>query len=441
MHRAPGWLRFELAAAAQPRYRDTALADTKTIFKHRAILAGVTVLTLAASIIAPIGTHLSIAEKVLLAIVGTGVGTVVVLGPLVFLAGLALAPHRQRNEARTQLVRLTAAEDDPQVLLEEFSTWLLAKKAATPAPGGGWQPLFPLPGMSTDTHARIAQDHANQRLAAADRLAQVRGEYHERFRSQILALLPGSARASDPQTLADLDAVGAALRAHVDPDTDGTPIPEGHRELLHRLLELAITAVEHDVTIAYAEDTATGETHREAFAAHFPGLATRLAAWDASVISLGRAESALGHRILQEASARGLCEEPYLAEPVVNVLRRRTLGSIDDHHEVSPQLQEKCFEGSVEIDKTQIALIPKGAEEDREEYRERVQEAVEQVRAFLLEIQGWDEKRAVAKAHGEHLVLMDKEGLRGELRKLGKIETIYRSRACPICRVNAGELD
>ena len=64
-------------------------------------------LTLVASIIAAVESNLSTFDKVLLAAVGAGVGTLVVLGPIVYVASLLAAPHRQRNHARAEGARLS----------------------------------------------------------------------------------------------------------------------------------------------------------------------------------------------------------------------------------------------------------------------------------------------------------------------------------------------
>jgi len=98
--------------------------------------------------------------------------------------------------------RLLPGENDPQVLAADFSTWVLAKRAVMPA-ASGWQLLFPQPGVSMDTHVQVANDQAKQRAAAEARLAEIRGEYHSRFREQVVALLPESTVASDPWNLDD----------------------------------------------------------------------------------------------------------------------------------------------------------------------------------------------------------------------------------------------
>ena len=96
------WFAVELGPATQMRYRDTALSDTRAVLQNRAAVAVVASMTVAASIAASVTSDLPVVAKVILAAVGAGIGTVVILGPIVFLATLAAAPHRQRNEARSR---------------------------------------------------------------------------------------------------------------------------------------------------------------------------------------------------------------------------------------------------------------------------------------------------------------------------------------------------
>lgn len=229
-------------------------------------------------------------------------------------------------------------------------------------------------------------------------------------------------------------------RSSSDPHPSGTPIPSEHFGLLRELLSLAITAVEHDSRTTYAEETATSRTHEESFDAHFPNLAGQMNAWNVSLGSVSKAESDLGHRILQEASARGLCDEPYLMEPVVSFLRRTTIESVYAHREVIPQLDEKCWGDSVEVGGVKVAIMARGEEEDRDDHRARVLLAVSHVRDLLMTIQSWDEKKAVAQAYGHHLISTEKQALLTELRRLKKVETLFTAGDCPICRANGGEL-
>ena len=89
------WFAVELGPATQMRYRDTALSDTRAVLQNRAAVAVVASMTVAASIAASVTSDLPVVAKVILAAVGAGIGTVVILGPIVFLATLAAAPHRQ----------------------------------------------------------------------------------------------------------------------------------------------------------------------------------------------------------------------------------------------------------------------------------------------------------------------------------------------------------
>lgn len=94
---------LDLKPATQARYRDTAQQDARTILRHTAIVSAVGLVTLAASITLAVASELSLFPKVLLAALGAGVGALIFLVPVVYLASLALAPHRQRREARKQI--------------------------------------------------------------------------------------------------------------------------------------------------------------------------------------------------------------------------------------------------------------------------------------------------------------------------------------------------
>ena len=122
----------ELSPADQARYRDTAASDTRAILRHWTIVAVVAVLTLAASIIGAIDSHLSTFLKVVLAAAGAGVGTFIILGPLVYLASLAVAPHRQRKHLRAEGERLIAKAvtgADHEKTKEQFASAIRAGQA------------------------------------------------------------------------------------------------------------------------------------------------------------------------------------------------------------------------------------------------------------------------------------------------------------------------
>lgn len=95
-------LSIKVEPATQVRYRDTALCDTRAILRSRPLVTIVAAAAVAASILVALTTELPVFLKALLAAVAAGAGALVVLFPVVFLATLAVAPHRQRNEARSQ---------------------------------------------------------------------------------------------------------------------------------------------------------------------------------------------------------------------------------------------------------------------------------------------------------------------------------------------------
>jgi hypothetical protein len=95
-----------LPPASQDHYRSTAWSDAGTVMRHWKVAVSVAIVTLGASLAAAIPSKLSVFLKVLFAGLGAGVGTFIVLGPIMFVAMLIAAPHRQRNYARTELARL-----------------------------------------------------------------------------------------------------------------------------------------------------------------------------------------------------------------------------------------------------------------------------------------------------------------------------------------------
>ena len=201
MRKAVQWFVVKLPPADQPNYRETALSDTRAILRHWVIVVVISVLTLAASIIAAVGSDFSAFEKVVLAAVGAGVGTLIFLGPVVYLGTLIAAPHRQRNQARIQLHELRS---DSPALAEEFSNWVLAKRASLPTHG-----MRLVPSLFDSSGARSAYE---QRQDELDRLqARARAEYHDRFRASVVELL-GADHAGDPRTISDLEALAEALR-------------------------------------------------------------------------------------------------------------------------------------------------------------------------------------------------------------------------------------
>jgi hypothetical protein len=148
---------IHLEPAEQSRYRDTAWNDARTILRHWFIVAAVAVVTLAASIVATVESHLSVVMKVVLAALGAGVGTVMILGPVVFVAMLLVAPHRQRNQARDELARLAIVSDS---LDQEFSEWLLELRAGLPDHG-----LRMIPSLFASAEVRAASEQREDALA------------------------------------------------------------------------------------------------------------------------------------------------------------------------------------------------------------------------------------------------------------------------------------
>jgi hypothetical protein len=440
-------LAVKLPDADQRRYRETALADTKAILGHRFVVVLIALVALAGTEASAFlsSNELSTFEKLLLAGLAAGVGVLLILGPIVYAGSLVAAPHRQRKQARAELAKLTGAAAS---LAVEYSDWIAAKKAALPQQNFHRRVMRHLQAtvrMSREDRARADYEQHRDDEQVAREIESVhaaaRAEYHEKFRQRVLAALDGVELADSPKTIADLEAIGVALtqQAATPDEEPGEPVPPEHRDLLRELLGLAIPAVQNDVQVRYKEENPTADTHRQAFHAHFPKLARRLDAWDRSLFAVSQVEGELGHRILHEADRRKLLDKPFLGQNVVWFLRQKTLTSVYDRNEVSFQLREESWDGTIKVDGTSIAEMPKGEEEDRDEYHERVEAAIGQIKEYLVEIQTWDEKKAVSEAYGRHLILMDRQTLLAEIQGLGKVEIIRSVRSCPICRANSGD--
>lgn len=149
-------------------------------------------------------------ERIVFAVAGS-LGGALILGSLVFALLVAMAPVRQRDDARA----LVVPDMDPAALAERFSTWLIAKRAAMPA----W-PLADRVDISfkREIQDRRRADQANAiqqyRLAEDAAKRQARAEYHEGFRSSVLSLV-NAEEASDPRTIEDFGAIEELLRSVV----------------------------------------------------------------------------------------------------------------------------------------------------------------------------------------------------------------------------------
>lgn len=204
-----------LEPADQPHYRDTALSDTTAILKHWAVVALVAAVTLVASIIAVVESELDLFLKVVLAAIGAGVGALIVLGPVVFLATLTVAPHRQRNQARAEVERLRGSRS---MLVHEFDRFLAWARTARPRDRGS---------IVMFAEVGSPEQLANQQSMQEDSQAkdswrrQILSRYHMEFSAQILALLrqPGSEQlqvdysnvVTEPKGLDDLEEIRGVL--------------------------------------------------------------------------------------------------------------------------------------------------------------------------------------------------------------------------------------
>jgi hypothetical protein len=108
-------LRVNLPAADQPRYRDTALSDFAIIVHHWTFYAAVGLLTAAATIVTAEDSKLHGVLKIVLLLIGAGIGAAVGVGLLTLLGALAVAPHRQRNDARRHMATTAMAQLLPGV--------------------------------------------------------------------------------------------------------------------------------------------------------------------------------------------------------------------------------------------------------------------------------------------------------------------------------------
>ncbi len=202
LRRLLGLFAVRLEPASQPRYRDTALSDTKAIFKHWATVGAVATMTLAAAIVLVLESKLSLLLKVILTAVGAGVGGLVILGPLIFCASLAVAPHRQRNEARREVQRL---EEPDATLFDDYDAFIVAAKAQKPR----------LPRMDIFNREHLLRSQSEYNAAEQGWWGETVGDYHSRFRARALVALRGTpyaAMASAPGGLDDLWRIRRALQ-------------------------------------------------------------------------------------------------------------------------------------------------------------------------------------------------------------------------------------
>jgi hypothetical protein len=440
-----------LAPASQPRYRDTALADTKAVLKHRMIVATGSLVALAGGIVTAVESELSIGVKIGIVVVGSSVGAAALLGPVVLCGALVCAPYRQRNQARQELAALALVRSRPDAFTSELADWLLAKKAALPGrtntAGEVMTHLHHTIGMNREDRAR-ADHELSQRQDAPRRQVEAvniraRTEYHERFRRRALELLPAQAQplANAPQSLGDLEEILDALR-RVDPEEKPkVEVPLEHREQLRKLLTVATEAVENDRDNRYDEVPGLSHTNRDMFRAHFPKLAERLASWDQALFDRDGPVGSLRGRILRESQARGFNDPPYREN---NVMSLATTVTLDRIHKSVPVQQLPSmvrwqrwvtgFRPTLHWKDMPIA----SADQEDEKVLDNAESAV---MGFVDEIQSWGEVKGITKAERQYLRNADKQDLLSDLRKHSLLARLFEVEDCEICRGNRGHLD
>ncbi len=219
-----------------------------------------------------------------------------------------------------------------------------------------------------------------------------------------------------------------------------TPIPPGHLKLLHRLLDGAIRAVEADQQYAYDEESPVAHTHRDMFAAHFSEAAERLGTWNGALYARDEPIGDLKNRVNREAQQHGFNDPPYWRGSIATLAMDVTLARL---HKGVPAQQ---FPSLIKWTRTRDGLGPTlRANEDRIATAQRDNEraldrAGDEATGFLAEIQSWSEVEAISEAGRRYTLYTDKQPLLTELRKLRKIETVFVSRECEICRGNLGDL-
>jgi hypothetical protein len=213
-----------------------------------------------------------------------------------------------------------------------------------------------------------------------------------------------------------------------------------HRQGLRDLLTGAISALEQDRQYDYDEESPVAHTHRDMFTAHFPSVAERLESWNMALYDRDEPIGALGNRITRETQEHGFNDWPYWRNEVgaaaIDVTLARLRNAVPAQQLASLITWERTLDGlgpTLRANNHRIAT----SQHDDERTLDRAESAVAEL---LAQIQSWDEVQAISEAGRRYVLDTDKQNLLIELRKLRKIESLYASDACEICRGNRGDL-
>lgn len=210
------------------RHRENAFsrawADLKSITRSWRFGVSAALITAVFAGVGAVAVGASAAERIGWAVAGTFGGSLL-LGLVVCAFVLARAPVRQRDEARTELNRLSASSvrPNPAAFVEEYSTWLQATRAALPAYPSYSRALFVLNREAREKQqAEQAVMQERYRATYDEVVRQARVAYHERFRAGALDLVgEGHEKARNPQTLDDLGAIETLLLASQPVSVEG----------------------------------------------------------------------------------------------------------------------------------------------------------------------------------------------------------------------------
>jgi len=135
------------------------------------------------------------------------------LGALIASAAIfALSSAASRRVAK--LRRLIA----PVALADEFSDWVLAKRAALPGwPSGASGPFGVFGGRFRGALPSDSPELARYNATRDEVQRHAREEYHEQFRKQVMTIV-GPDKASSPQTIPELEELAGMVRAYATHD-------------------------------------------------------------------------------------------------------------------------------------------------------------------------------------------------------------------------------
>ncbi|HXD55550.1 MAG TPA: hypothetical protein VN618_12395 [Solirubrobacteraceae bacterium] len=193
----------------------------------RAFGLAATVTTLVApTVVGFVAAKLAVPLQVLLIVAAGVLGYLAV--PVMWAITCTLrAPTRQRDEVRARLLELRT-----EAPASDFSDWVAAKRAALPTPrgfGDAFAHMSSTIRMRPEDRAKADWEFQKQQSDEGRAIeaihAQTRTEYHERFRSAVVAVLGDTPQTRAPQTIADMEALCAQFTQVVEaPASPTAPI-------------------------------------------------------------------------------------------------------------------------------------------------------------------------------------------------------------------------